>query len=275
MTGILYVVATPIGNLSDISQRALSVLSEVSLIAAEDTRHSQRLMQHYLLKTPLMSLHEHNEKGRCGELVEKLKLGNHIALICDAGTPFISDPGGYLVRAAQDAGIKVVPIPGPCAAVTALSVSGLDATEFFFEGFMPSKASARQKRLLELQCEPGILVFYEAPHRIIESLQDMNDLYGSEREAVVARELTKQFETIKRASLGKLLEWVKSDANQQKGEFVILVSPSQLNKDDTEALKVLEILLEELPVKQASSLAAKITGKSKSWLYGQALSQKS
>lgn len=268
--GILYIVATPIGNLGDISARAVEVLSKVDLIAAEDTRHSGRLLQHLAINRPMWSLHEHNERKVSQAVVERLLGGDSIALISDAGTPLISDPGYPLTRLAHQAGIRVVPIPGASALIAALSVSGLATDRFIFEGFLPAKTSGRQKRLAPLVDEPRTLVFYESPHRIVESLQDMVACFGPGREALIARELTKTFETLRLAPLGELLAWVQGDENQRRGEFVVAVAgapPREQQGLDPEAERVASLLAEELPLKQAAALAAKISGEKKNALY--------
>ena len=275
--GILYIVATPIGNLQDMTPRAVQVLSEVQLIAAEDTRHSAKLLQHFGIKTPCLALHEHNEREAGAALVRRLLAGDAIALISDAGTPLISDPGYHLVQAARAAGLRVVPIPGACALTSALSASGLPSDRFVFEGFLPARAAARRARLEELKDEPRTLIFYESPHRILECLDDLAQVFGAERPAVIARELSKLFETIHDGSLSELCAWLRSDVNQQKGEFVILVRGSMLSEqgeEDSEAERVLRILMAELPVKQAAALAAQITGRKKNALYELALQQK-
>ncbi len=272
----LYIVATPIGNLSDISERAIKILQEVDLIAVEDTRHSGKLLQHIGVSTPMLALHEHNEDKKVQDIIDKLLAGAQIALISDAGTPLISDPGYQLVKAALLAGIKVSPIPGPSALVTALSVSGLPSDSFIFEGFLPNKSSGRIKKLGALSAESRTLIFYEAPHRIVACLQDMLQIFGAKRTAVIARELTKTFETIKNDSLENLLEWVQADTNQQKGEFVVLVQGKE--KDNTvvnsEAESILNTLMQELPLKQASHLVSKITGIKKNTLYQIGLNKK-
>ena len=222
-TGVLYVVATPIGNLQDISERAIATLKGVSRIAAEDTRHSARLLSHYGIDTPMVALHEHNEREITPKLIEKLVAGDDLALISDAGTPLISDPGFCLVRAARAAGIRVAPVPGPAACIAALSAAGLPADHFVFEGFLPVRATARRRRLEALVNESRTLVFHESSHRIVECLADMAEILGSDRPAVVARELTKVFETIESGGLAALLAWLRADPNQQKGEFVVLV----------------------------------------------------
>ncbi len=268
-------VATPIGNLEDIGARALRVLREVALIAAEDTRHSMRLLQHFGINTPLVACHEHNERDQGGRLIERLRAGESLALISDAGTPLISDPGYHLVRNARAAGVPVVPVPGPCALIAALSAAGLPSDRFIFEGFLPARSTGRRQRLQALAEEPRTLIFYEAPHRLLESLEDMRELLGSERQVVLARELTKTFETLRGAPLGELCAWVASDANQQRGECVLLVEGWQAPEGDealsAEALRVLDLLLAELPLKRAAALAAEITGVRKNLLYQQAL----
>jgi 16S rRNA (cytidine1402-2'-O)-methyltransferase len=268
--GHLYVVATPIGNLADISPRAVEVLQSVDLIAAEDTRHSAGLLRHFAITTPMYALHDFNERQATETVISKLLEGSSIALISDAGTPLISDPGYHLARRAHQEGIRVVPIPGPSALISALSVAGLPTDRFSFEGFLPAKQGARRKRLEAVVTESGTLAFYESPHRIVETLEDMVTVFGAEREAVMARELTKTFETVKLATLGELLDFVKSDTNQQRGEFVLLVAgalEAEKGELDPEACRVANILAEELPVKQASALAAKITGAKKNALY--------
>ncbi|WP_455230285.1 16S rRNA (cytidine(1402)-2'-O)-methyltransferase [Geopseudomonas aromaticivorans] len=273
--GTLYVVATPIGNLEDISARALRVLREVKLIAAEDTRHSARLMQHFGIGTPLVACHEHNEREQGSRLVQRLLAGDDLALVSDAGTPLISDPGYHLVRNARAAGVRVVPVPGACALIAALSASGLPSDRFVFEGFLPARSTARRQRLQAVVEEPRTLIFYEAPHRLLECLADLRELFGAERPAVLGRELTKTFETIKGAPLGELHDWVAADSNQQRGECVLLVEGWQAPEgEDTlsaEALRVLDLLLAELPLKRAAAMAAEITGVRKNLLYQQAL----
>ena len=274
MKGVLYVVATPIGNLEDWSPRAVSTLKAVSVVAAEDTRHSGRLLQHFNISTRLMAVHDHNEAGRVEGLLAKLEAGDDIALISDAGTPLISDPGYRLVAAAQAAGLRVVPIPGACAAIAALSAAGLPSDRFIFEGFLPARSSARRDRLQQLASEPRTLMFYEAPHRIVECLDDMVAVIGGERRVVLARELTKTFETVRQYSLTEMLAWVKADPDQQRGEIVLVLGgmPDMAAELDwTEADRILGILLAELPVKQAAALAASITGHKKNALYERAL----
>jgi 16S rRNA (cytidine1402-2'-O)-methyltransferase len=275
--GVLYVVATPIGNLLDISARALDVLRAVDLIAAEDTRHSKKLLSHYGIGTPLLAVHEHNERDITEKLLQRLIGGEDIALVSDAGTPLISDPGFYLVRAARQAHLRVIPVPGPSALIAALSVAGLPSDRFLFEGFLPSKQTARRLRLQALATATATLVMYESSHRICASLRDMVDCLGNEREATVARELTKTYETVMHGTLGELVSRVESDSNQQKGEFVVLVqgAPVRERSDvDVEAVRMLEVLLAELPLKQAAGLVAKMTGLSKNVLYEEGLKLK-
>lgn len=273
--GSLYVVATPIGNLDDISARALNVLRSVSLIAAEDTRHSARLMQHFGIPTPLAACHEHNERDQGGRFLARLLAGDDVALISDAGTPLISDPGYHLVRQARAAGVAVVPVPGACALIAALSAAGLPSDRFIFEGFLPAKAAGRRARLEHVKEEPRTLIFYEAPHRILECLQDMQAVFGDERPALLARELTKTFETLKGMPLAELAAWVAADSNQQRGECVVLVAGWQAPEGEeavsAEAMRVLDLLLAEMPLKRASALAAEITGVRKNLLYQVAL----
>jgi 16S rRNA (cytidine1402-2'-O)-methyltransferase len=274
--GVLYVIATPIGNLDDLSPRALLTLSEVSLIAAEDTRHSSKLLRHFGILTPVTAFHEHNEREKAAELVALLGTGKSIALISDAGTPLVSDPGYRLVRATHAAGIRVVPLPGACAAITALSASGLPSDRFAFEGFPPVKSAARHAWFEALAREPRTLIVYESPHRIVESLQEMGAVFGAAREAVYARELTKQFETVRHATLGELARWVAEDANQQRGEIVVLIHGAAPVAAETseDATRILRILSKELPVSQAAALAAEITGQKKNQLYELALQLK-
>ena len=273
--GVLYVVATPIGNLADISQRALAVLAGVDFIAAEDTRHSGRLLQHYQITSKTLALHDHNERDRAPDVVARLMQGKSVALISDAGTPLISDPGFHLVRLARESGIKVMPVPGASAMIAALSAAGLPSDRFVFEGFLPSKSTARKKRLEAMGMETRTLIFYEAPHRLLDTLADMVAVLGADRHVVLARELTKTFETIKGDAVAALLEWASDDPDQQKGEVVLLVAGVSVAEDDVpdgEAQRILKILLDELPLSQASALAAKITGGKKKPLYQLGLS---
>jgi len=276
--GTLYVVATPIGNLEDISARALRVLTEVALIAAEDTRHSARLLQHFGISTPLAACHEHNERDEGGRFINRLLAGENVALISDAGTPLISDPGYHLVKQARAMGVRVVPLPGACALIAALSAAGLPSDRFIFEGFLPAKQVARRTRLEHLREEPRTLIFYEAPHRILDSLIDMEEVFGPKRPAVLGRELTKTFETLKGLPLAELRAWVASDSNQQRGECVLVVggwqAPQGEEAVDVNALRVLRLLLAELPVKRAAAVAAEVTGVRKNVLYQLALQEK-
>ncbi len=268
--GTLWVVATPIGNLGDLSPRAQKTLAEVELIAAEDTRHSHALLAHYNIGTRCIALHEHNEREQCEKLVADLLAGKNIALISDAGTPLISDPGFRLVRAARGAGVAVRPLPGPCAAIAALSVAGLPSDRFVFEGFLPAKSSARIQRLRELGGETRTLIFYESSHRVRESLADMLAVFGEQRSAVLARELTKMFETVLDASLAELLAKVDADSNQQRGEFVLIVGGAEEEGGDgrlAEGRRVFALLRAELPPSQAAKLAAAISGAPRKALY--------
>lgn len=271
----IYIVATPIGNLTDITQRAIDILQSVDKIAAEDTRHSKQLLNHLGINKSLVALHEHNEREQAIALLTEVQQGASIALISDAGTPLISDPGYHLVAAAHSMGIKVVPIPGPSAVICALSASGLPTARFSFEGFLPAKEQARLNTLHQLAAEQRTMVFYEAPHRILETLIAMQAVFGVERKICMARELTKQFETIRTGCIADLVEFVANDANQQRGEIVLMVAGVEITTDKfvltAEAQNVLEILLSELSVKQATSLAAKITGVQKKILYAWAL----
>ncbi len=271
--GTLYLIATPIGNLEDMTFRAINTLKKVDLVAAEDTRHSKKLLQHFNISTPMISLHAFNEAGRVKQLIAQLEEGKSIGIISDAGTPLISDPGYPLVHAAHAAKIPVAPIPGACAAITALCASGLPTDRFIFEGFLPAKKSARLNRLEKLLIEQRSLVFYESPHRIIDMLTDLLSVFGPDRLATIARELTKQFETIRQDNISTLLEWTKENPEQQLGEFVVIVAGTEIETttSDQEVEKILLILLSELHTKQAASLCSKITGKKKNELYELAL----
>lgn len=271
--GTLYVVATPLGNLTDITHRALEILSQVALIAAEDTRHSRKLLDAFNIETPCIAFHEHNEREMAAALIERVLRGDSIALISDAGTPLISDPGFPLVRDARAAGIDVVPIPGPSAVIAALSVSGLPTDRFVFEGFLPAKAAARRERLQELQREPRTLVFYESTHRIVESLGEMAAVFGRERAAVLARELTKMFETVHAAPLGDLVDWLAADPQREKGEFVVMIHGAEPDPAATpvDPDRILRVLCEELPPTRAAALTARMTGAKKSELYARAV----
>lgn len=264
----LYVVATPIGNLGDMVPRAVEVLQSVDIIAAEDTRHSKRLMQHFNISTPLRAYHDHSGAIAVDGLVEKLVSGSSIALISDAGTPLVSDPGYRLVDAAQRAGVRVIPVPGASAAITALSAAGLPSDRFTFEGFLSARQQARLSQLQALCAEPRTMIFYEAPHRLFACLKDMAAVFGSDRQIVMARELTKTYETIKRAPVAELAAWVQADSNQQKGECVLLVrGADKTGSANSEGERVFDLLVEELPLKQAAALAARITGVKKNHLY--------
>ena len=272
----LYVVATPIGNLSDITFRALEVLNAADTIAAEDTRNTKYLLQHHGINDArLLALHQHNERGAAEKVIALIAQGLSVALVTDAGTPAVSDPGAILVEAVRTAGFRVIPIPGASAVVTALSASGLSAPHFLFYGFLPNKSSARCSALQTLVEHPYTLVFYEAPHRILDCTKDLLDVFGGEREIVFAREITKLFESIHRCKLSEALDWLNSDPNNLRGEFVLLVSAAKPNEGlDVETEKTLSLLLEELPLKQAVQLAVKITGGNKNELYERALSLK-
>jgi 16S rRNA (cytidine1402-2'-O)-methyltransferase len=275
-TGIIYIVATPIGNLEDITLRAIRILKDVDFIAAEDTRHSLRLLNHFNISTPLVALHDFNEKQRGQALLEKVIGGAKMALISDAGTPLISDPGYTLIHQAHEKGIPVSPIPGPCAAITALCASGLPTDRFVFEGFLPPKPKQRQDRLAMLRDEPRTLIFYESPHRIIDVVNDLNTIFTGTRAVTLAKELTKTFETIYATDLLGLQQWLLEDPVRQKGEFVLIVKGQSEKEKALNLLEnsVLSLLQAELPLKQAVSLTAKITGQSKNSVYKQALLQK-
>jgi 16S rRNA (cytidine1402-2'-O)-methyltransferase len=268
MTGTLYIVATPIGNLADITARALQVLREADCIAAEDTRHSARLMQAHGISTPMLAYHDFNEERGATLIMDKLEQGCQVALITDAGTPLVSDPGFRLVRLARQQGVRVVPVPGPSAVIAALSVAGLPSDRFAFEGFLPAREGARTARLESLLHEPRTMIFYEAPHRIVECLENMCQVFGGNREVVLARELTKTYETIIHESLEGLLGRVSTEPDQQKGEMVLLVAGAgEQDDDEVELRRIMQILLEDLPLKQAAVLGAKLTGAKKNRLY--------
>lgn len=266
----LHVVATPIGNLSDLTPRALETLRTVDAICAEDTRHTGQLLSHFGLSTPLLALHEHNEEAIAARIVARLQQGQSLALVCDAGTPLVSDPGYRLVRAARAAGIRVSPVPGACAAIAALSVAGLPSDRFVFEGFLPAKPSARREHLRTLVSEPRTLVFYESSHRIAESLADLVAVFGAQRPAAIARELTKLFETVLDGELAALLAQVEADQNQRKGEFVVMVQGAAADADAllAEGRRVHALLKDHLPPSTAAKLAAEITGAPRKALYG-------
>ncbi|MGQ9686595.1 MAG: 16S rRNA (cytidine(1402)-2'-O)-methyltransferase [Thiobacillaceae bacterium] len=275
--GTLYVVATPIGNLRDITLRALDVLRSVDVVAAEDTRVTQGLLAAYGIRKPLTALHEHNEVSVTPRLVEALKAGRSVALVSDAGTPGLSDPGAYLVRSVRASGLPLVPIPGASAVTATLSVAGLAAPRWLFHGFLPAKAQARRQTLAELAALPFHLVFYEAPHRIMESVADMAAVLGPERELVLARELTKRFEQVTSLTLGQALDWLAADPDRQRGEFVLIVSGAVRSEspDAAAARKLVATLLKELPASQAARIAARLTGVKRSDLYAWALAGKS
>ncbi|MCL9781480.1 16S rRNA (cytidine(1402)-2'-O)-methyltransferase [Vibrio sp. S4M6] len=266
----LYIVPTPIGNLSDITQRAIEVLTEVDLIAAEDTRHTGKLLSYFNIHTKTFALHDHNEQQKAQVLVEKILQGHSIALVSDAGTPLISDPGYHLVHQCRQAGVRVVPLPGACAVITALSASGLPSDRFCFEGFLPAKSKARVDKLNSIAKHSHTSIFYESTHRILDSLQDMLHVLGSEREVVLARELTKTFETIQGLPLGELIEWVKLDQNRTKGEMVVLVHgyrETSQNEIPAEAIRLLTLLAKELPLKKAAAITAEMHNLKKNALY--------
>jgi len=269
--GTLFIVATPIGNLADLSPRALDTLRSVSAICAEDTRHTRQLLAHHGVERPLLALHEHNEEAIAARVVERMLAGESLAMVSDAGTPLVSDPGYRLVRAARAAGLRVSPLPGPCAAIAALSVAGLPSDRFVFEGFLPPRSSARRERLSRLASETRTLVLYESSHRIEESLADLCHVFGETRPAVVARELTKLFETVLDGNLGELLQQVRADPNQRKGEFVIVVQG--VGEDEqarlVEGQRLYARLAEHLPPSTAAKLAAELSGAPRKALYGQ------
>jgi len=275
----LFIVATPIGNLSDITQRAIDVLRNVSVVAAEDTRHSSRLLRYFDIQTPLMSYHDYGGEGQLERILNKLRSGESVALISDAGTPLISDPGYRIVKASRQSGFKVVPIPGACAFVAAICASGLPSDHFSFEGFLPAKSAARLSELEKLTKARHTLIFYESTHRILESLSDMAKVFGGQRECVLAREITKTFETFIDGTLQSVITTLGSDANQQKGEFVVIVEGARADvaadEISEDGKRIIEILLGDLPVKQAAALTSKISGDKKNKLYQWALLKRS
>lgn len=276
MSGILYIVATPIGNLGDISARAIEVLKSVDLIAAEDTRHSKPLLQQFSIDTRLIAYHDHNEASQSQYLLAKLGQGESIALISDAGTPLISDPGYSLVHLAQEQDITVVPIPGACALIAALSASGLPTDKFYFSGFLPVKATAREKRLAQLVDLKATFIFYESPRRIIDCLTSMSSVFEADCQCVIAREISKKFETFYVGTIAEVLQQLINHPEQHRGEFVVMLHQTKSETEDgisLEAKKTLTILLAELSVKQAANLTAKITGEKKNILYNWALKQ--
>jgi len=266
------VVATPIGNLGDISARAREILAAANVVAAEDTRRSGRLLRELGIERPLVSLHEHNERARVAEILARLRAGENVALVSDSGTPLVSDPGYLLVAAAVEAGIGVVPVPGPCAVVAALSASGLPCDRFCFEGFLPARAAARRRRLAELAAEPRTLILYEAPHRIAECLQDLAAACGEGRSACIAREVTKRFETFYRGNLGDLARLAKSDPDLARGECVVIVEGApEAEPTVAELDRVLSVLLRHLPPSAAAAAAASLTGLRRADAYARAL----
>lgn len=276
-SGTLYIVATPIGNLGDVSARALAVLSQVDIIACEDTRHTQKLLSTFAIKNKTMSMHDHNERQRQEYIAELLQEGKSIALVSDAGTPLISDPGFHLVRYCRNLGLPVSPIPGACAAIAALSVAGLPTDRFSFEGFLPAKTGARQSTLLALANEPRTMVFYDAPRRAIDTIQDIITTLGEDRYVVIARELTKTFETIYSDTAANLQTWLAQDANQLKGEMVLIIEGYKANPDEisAEVINTLKLLLVEMKPKKACAIVAEIYKVKKNALYELALSFKS
>lgn len=276
--GVLYIVATPIGNLQDLSERAQVALSRVALVAAEDTRHSGRLLQHLGISKPMLALHEHNERERVARIIDKLAEGQDIALISDAGTPLISDPGYIVVREVRQAGYRVSPVPGPCALVAGLSAAGLPTDRFLFVGFMPARRSGRKAALEELREQAATLVFYESPHRILDLMQDMVDVFGSDRECVLGRELTKTFETFYSGSAGAVLAELREDPNGARGEFVVMVRGAPPVEDTAAAVvdadKLLSLLIPELPLKKAARIVSEVSGLGKNELYQRALALK-
>ena len=270
---MLYVVATPIGNLADMVPRAVHTLQSVSVIACEDTRHSKKLLEHFSIDTPCIAYHDHTDQRSAHKILSRLADGNDVALISDAGTPLISDPGYRLVAQARNQGISVIPIPGACAAISALSVSGLPTDKFRFVGFLPAKPTQRQKVLETLKSVPDTLVFYEAPHRICAALNDALGAFGSERIEIMAREISKTFETYLYGTIEELLAQVSADSNQQRGEIVLVLAGNTVSNENlsADAEKIVKILMHDLPITKAASLAAKITGDDKKQLYQLAL----
>ncbi|UZK03030.1 16S rRNA (cytidine(1402)-2'-O)-methyltransferase [Venatoribacter cucullus] len=271
--GTLYIVATPIGNLSDLTVRAQQVLASVDVIACEDTRHTSKLLQHLGLHKPLLSVHEHNERDRIEQVAQLLRKGQSMALVSDAGTPLISDPGYPLVQGLRQLGLPVTPIPGVSAIITALSAAGLPTDRFTFEGFLPHKAGSKREKLEAQAQEPRTLVYYEAKHRILETLQMMAEVFGAERPACVARELTKTFETFYHGTLPEILAQISADDDQQKGEFVVMIAgnPNPVPSSEVDSGKLFRLLLAELPPKKAAAVIAELTGENKKELYQKAL----
>lgn len=278
MVSTLYIVPTPIGNLDDITLRALQILKQVDLIAAEDTRRTGLLLQHFAINTRMISLHDHNEQQKTDQLIPQLKQGLSIALVSDAGTPLINDPGYHLVKSCRQAGILVVPLPGPCAAITALSAAGIASDRFCYEGFLPAKRKSRQEVLQALTEEPRTLIFYESPHRLLDILADMVAIWGAERYVVLARELTKTWESIHGLPVRELLDWVKVDENRSRGEMVLVVQGYRAPKESevaisSEVKKTLALLQQSLPLKKAAAITAEIYGLKKNALYKYSLEQ--
>lgn len=272
----LYVVATPIGNLRDITLRALAILAEADIVAAEDTRNTAHLLSHHAIRAKqLIAVHQHNERGAADKIIAQLQAGLSVAFVSDAGTPAVSDPGALLVQAVLAAGLRVIPIPGASAVVAALSAAGLNDAHFLFYGFLPNKSVARRSVLQSLQEHPYTLVFYEAPHRIVESVADLCAVFGGERQIVLAREITKLFETIHSCKLSAAEAWLLSDSNQQRGEFVVLISGAVAQTGlALETQRILKLLLADLPLKQAVQLTTQITGASRNEIYPLALQLK-
>lgn len=273
--GRLYIVATPIGNLGDMTPRSIETLKAVDCIAAEDTRHSLPLMRHFEIHSPLIAYHDHNERDQSKRLLERIEQGENIALISDAGTPLISDPGYQLVHMARERSLEVIAIPGASALISALSISGLPTDRFIFEGFLPAKKEARCKTLAALQKETRTLIWYESGRRLLESLGDMADIFGPERFGVIAKELTKRFEQVKAGAIETIIHWLKEDNDRLRGEFVVLIKGHTIKDSDAESdpelTRLLSILITELPIKQAVKLAVKITDKNRNELYSLAL----
>ncbi|WP_063654337.1 16S rRNA (cytidine(1402)-2'-O)-methyltransferase [Candidatus Arsenophonus triatominarum] len=278
MVSTLYIVPTPIGNLDDITLRALQILKQVDLIAAEDTRRTGLLLQRFAINTRMISLHDHNEQQKTDQLIPQLKQGLSIALVSDAGTPLINDPGYHLVKSCRQAGILVVPLPGPCAAITALSTAGIASDRFCYEGFLPAKRKSRQEVLQALTEESRTLIFYESPHRLLDTLADMVAIWGAERYVVLARELTKTWESIHGLPVGELLDWVKVDENRSRGEMVLVVQGYRAPQEgeaaiSSEVKKTLALLQQSLPLKKAAAITAEIYGLKKNALYKYSLEQ--
>jgi 16S rRNA (cytidine1402-2'-O)-methyltransferase len=273
----LYIVATPIGNMGDLSRRAIEVLAGAACVAAEDTRRTGQLLSMEGIKTRMLAYHEHSAPQIAEQLVARIESGEAVALVSDAGTPTISDPGYRLVRAVQDAGLRVVPVPGACAAIAALSAAGLPSDRFAFEGFLPNRSEARRRRLEALAGAESTLIFYEAPHRVAATLEDMCAVFGDEREAAFGRELTKSFETIRRASLAELRDWVAGDSNQSRGEIVLLLAPASdaaASEVDPALGELLQAMAAHMPARQAAKLLASYSGLASRELYDYLLAHK-